>query len=333
MKRMTSMLTAALMLMGSMSVVTALTGCVRGSALPEAGDQTPAASVNGRIITRHEVRRQMDQVIAQAPPHISEAQIELMLPRLRRAALDSLIDEVLVQQAEDVMGIAADEAEIRAEIAALDEYYRSIGSSLALRMDQSRMTTETLRQEVIGQIRYNKLIDTMLGLRAPTDEEMQAFYTENIQRYTWPRAVRLREILIAFPDDGPVRSRSPYYLRAQEAYQRLMAGEPFESVAREFSDSPTVMRGGEIGWINEEASLPSSIIEAAFSLQPGEISRIVETPFGYFILQVLERRPRQIVPFEEVRDLVADDMLLLQRQERRGELIERLRADAEIKIY
>ncbi len=127
---------------------------------------------------------------------------------------------------------------------------------------------------------------------------------------TTEEAVRARHILIAVetPTPEPVEEGTPTPTpdpgaqeraeeearkKAEEIKARLEAGEDFAELAREFSDDPvSAENGGDLGWFGRGVMVPE-FEEVAFSLEPGEISDPVRTPFGYHIIQVLEKDPNR----------------------------------------
>ena len=84
------------------------------------------------------------------------------------------------------------------------------------------------------------------------------------------------------------RSKEQASSRAQSARDLLLAGRAFEEVAREYSDESVVeTTGGELGWVAPGQLIPS-FEEALFALDHGEISRVLETPYGYHVIQRTE---------------------------------------------
>jgi parvulin-like peptidyl-prolyl isomerase len=83
------------------------------------------------------------------------------------------------------------------------------------------------------------------------------------------------------------RTQEEARARAEEARARLVAGEPIEAVAASLSDGPTGVRGGDLGWFQRGQMVPA-FDEAAFSLSPGDISEIVESPLGYHVIVRLQ---------------------------------------------
>ncbi len=108
-----------------------------------------------------------------------------------------------------------------------------------------------------------------------------------------PREISARHILIMYKGSAHApetigRTKEEALARAKECLKRLRAGEPFESLVAEYSDEPgAAKRGGSLGRF-DRTRMVESFTKAAFALKPGEISDIVETQFGYHIIQRTE---------------------------------------------
>lgn len=126
-----------------------------------------------------------------------------------------------------------------------------------------------------------------------TDAEVRAFWDENravIGRR--PETVRFEEIPVVLEPDAAARDRAR--ARAEEVLAELEAGREFEAVARQFSDDPgSRTQGGDLGWFGRGRMVPS-FENAAFDARPGELVGPVESPFGFHILQVTDRRPEEV---------------------------------------
>jgi peptidyl-prolyl cis-trans isomerase C len=96
----------------------------------------------------------------------------------------------------------------------------------------------------------------------------------------------------------------------EAAMSRLQAGEAFEDVAADVSvDTSSAEQGGDLGWVGRGSLVSQQVEEAVFSLQPGERSGIVETDFGFHIIEVLERDPDH--PLTEAQRLQLKEKKLL----------------------
>ena len=183
----------------------------------------------------------------------------------------------------------------------LDQYLRQQGSSLEdyrASLKQRRVIDTLLQQSV-----YSKL--TLLT------PEIEAYYQENIERYTEKAEVELKEILFLREGADEAQLRK----KAQEVLAQLQAGASFEDSAKRFSDGPTASQGGGIGSF-KQGSMAAPIEEVAFQLEEGAVSGIIETEYGLQIIKVVSQVPARERPLEEVRSEIS--MQLYQRKAQPG---------------
>lgn len=126
------------------------------------------------------------------------------------------------------------------------------------------------------------LLNTAIGqfTSVHTDEGWQVLRRDPVQE------VRLQHVLVASQGAAKsqvVRGRDQARVRAEKALAKLQAGIPFAEVAKEFSDDPSAKTGGEFGRLGP-GQTDHAFEQAAFALKPGEMSGIVETPYGFHIL-------------------------------------------------
>ncbi len=151
-------------------------------------------------------------------------------------------------------------------------------------------------------------IDTEAARRGPIREaETRRLYEANLPDLQGAPRVRFRQILCRRRD------------RAEAAAARLAAGDPFGAVARRYSVHPSANRGGEMGW-HEEGQIEPALRAALQRLLPEERSSVVESRFGYHLVEVEARRPAEPLPFAAVRDRIVQRL----RRERREVAIEAL---------
>ena len=171
------------------------------------------------------------------------------------------------------------------------ERYKSMLDTLR---KEAGLSEADYRRTIEAALLYSKLQD-LLASRVPTSEEQ----------------VHARHILVETEEE------------AQTVLARLEAGEDFVSLAKELStDESNKEDGGDLGWFPRGVMVPE-FEEAAFALQPGETSDIVQTSFGYHIIQVEERDPdRELEPsfLERRRASALSEWLEEQRQ---SEAVER----------
>ncbi len=205
------------------------------------------------------------------------------------------------------------EAEVGAEIddAALRERYQMNADGYRL-PEQRKVTyavvdTEALRETVV------------------VDEAAQrAEYDANIADFTTEEQVKARQIMVRVPPTATEEAKGDALAAAEGALARVRAGEDFAAVAEEVSDDPSSATGGDLGWVTRGRQI-EGWDEAAFPLPAGQVSEVTETPFGYVIVQVDERRDARVQPFEEVSGQLEQRLAWDAAEARAAEVAEEIR--------
>jgi len=128
-----------------------------------------------------------------------------------------------------------------------------------------------------------------------SDSEIQKYYKENEDRFTEPREVKIRHIVV---NSEPI---------LKEVLVKVSKGESFEKLASNYNIDKSREDGGNLGYIRRGQLAPSfaQFEEAAFSLRrKGEISEVVKTPYGYHLIQLEERRGTALRPFDQVKEKI-----------------------------
>jgi peptidyl-prolyl cis-trans isomerase SurA len=269
------------------------------------------ARVNEKIITFTDLKAELGRLRSSLrQENESPELLEQAFQREKSTVLRTMIqNEVFVQKAEeygipdsvepDVGNILED---MRKEsgipsMEVLDQYLRQQESSL----EDYRAS---LKQRLIIDALLQQFVYSKLTLLTP---EIEAYYQENIERYTEKAEVELKEILFLREEEDEAQLRK----KAQEVLAQLQTGASFEDLAKRFSAGPTASQGGGIGSF-KQGSMAASIEEVAFQLEEGAVSGIIETDYGFQIIQVVSRTPVQERPLEEVRSEIS--MQLYQRK-------------------
>jgi peptidyl-prolyl cis-trans isomerase D len=129
----------------------------------------------------------------------------------------------------------------------------------------------------------------------PTD--IQRYYNDNIEQYTTPEQVRASHILLetAGKNDADVKKR------AEEILEQVKSGADFAALAKKVSeDKGSAANGGDLDFFGRGRMVPE-FEQAAFAMQPGQISDLVKSQFGYHIIKLVEKRAGSTRPLDEVR--------------------------------
>ncbi len=153
-------------------------------------------------------------------------------------------------------------------------------------------------------IRYDP--DKMTIKFAPSDREIENYYNRNRDSmFIHPEQVHARHILIAVPADATAQQKAAAKAKAEDILAKLKVGADFAKLAREYSGDPgTKDSGGDLGNLSPGETV-KPFDEAAFKLRPGEMT-VVETRYGYHVVQVEEHKLAHIDTLAEARPRIVE---------------------------
>ncbi|TAL67672.1 MAG: parvulin peptidyl-prolyl isomerase [Bacteroidetes bacterium] len=217
---------------------------------------------------------------------------------LKKKVLDALINEKLVvaKAVEDSITVTDDEVEQRWEYQ-LQQYIGQFGSEKRIEdvfgMSLSQIRNEA-REIIKKKILAEKMQQTKLMNVKVTPREVEEFYSkykDSLQNI--PEQVELYHI-VKFVNASN-KAKEDVYQLAKNVRDSIVAGGDFAAFAKKYSnDLATASNGGELGWF-PKGKLIREFEKAAFDLQPGQISLPVETPFGFHIIQAIDKKKDSIL--------------------------------------
>jgi len=167
--------------------------------------------------------------------------------------------------------------------------------------------SELLRKEMEQKIRIS-------------DEDAKNYYEANKDQYTEQEKYRASHILVDTEQE------------AKDLIVRLNAGEDFAALAKEKSKCPSKEKGGDLGLASKGQMVPE-FEAAALSLEPGKISDVVKTQFGYHIIRLEEKQPSKERSFEEVKEQVKQTLLPLKQKEYFEAMIKELKNKNKVVVH
>jgi parvulin-like peptidyl-prolyl isomerase len=203
----------------------------------------------------------------------------------------------------------------------------------ARRLETEGYTEDAYRGHVARMLAAARYLDQVrAGVGEVTDAELEAYYRDNERRLTLPEQVRVRHILLTWKPLGTRDDRAAVLAQMAPILEQARGGADFAALAREHSeDSATVPNGGDTGLFHRGQMVPA-FEEVAFALAPGEVSDMVETPFGVHILRLEERREARLLPLDEIREQLREHIREERMEAAVADELARLRAAADIAI-
>jgi peptidyl-prolyl cis-trans isomerase D len=168
---------------------------------------------------------------------------------------------------------------------------------------------ESLREPLLLSLDYLRLTPALLaGNYTPQEAEIEAFYKNSPDNFTRPASYTASHIFLAAPPEGSMEPDAGKKIdeareMAEKLVVRLKAGEDFAALAREYSQDPdSAPGGGLLPPLEAGQSYAEEFDRAAGALEPGRISGVVRTRYGFHIIRLENRTEAAVLPLDEVRE-------------------------------
>jgi len=298
------------------------------------GKDSVLVTVNDVKITRGEVDKRIEVMLGSQAETLPPEKLTEIRHQLDQRALHSIIAEALLTDEVERQNVVIKKEEIDEALTQwkgslppevkLEEYLKSIG-----------LTEKDLQESVGKNLRIKKLIEQQVAdIAVPSDKEIAAFYADNAEKFQVPENVEVRHILIAVKPEDDEAAKARKKVKIEKIREQLVEkkGESFEAIAAEVSDCPSKSKGGMLGVFGRGQTVPA-FEEAAFSQKVGEIGPVVETSFGYHVIEVLDRKEAREAPLSEMSERISNYLVAQKKDEAVKKYIESLKAGAAIVFY
>ncbi len=309
-----------------------MTGLLLGSLVHAAEQEEPAvAIVNGENIPISDLNRELRKAMV-SNPALGAEENRAFLQKMQQEILSYLIDRELMLQEGMKLGLDVQKTEVDAELKGIKDNFPS-QEAFEQALDQQELTEKKLyglikRELTVRKVRTVKIVPTA---KPVTDADVAEFYEANKEKLVETEKVSASHILIKVDADASDQERVVAKSKIQDILKEARSGSDFAELAKKHSQCPSASQGGELGYF-ERGKMVEPFGETAFSLQPGEISDIVETQFGYHIILLKDKEPGKQLKLEDVSSQIRQ---LLYDQEMDIALekwLEPIRKKASIKI-
>lgn len=295
---------------------------------------TRAAVVNGEPILEATVQRALRKL-----PKGTD------LEKARSELLAFFVDNVLIDQHVKRQNVEAAPPEVEERIKELRNQAADRGQDFDKILQDLAMRPEELRQIMAADLRWEKYAQIKT-----VDPVLPNFFKANKDWFDGSQ-VRARHVLVQHDANASAQAKSAARLKLEEVRKRVDAAgaeaaakasppergqarlkameEAFAAAAGKDSDCPSSKSGGDLGWFPRIHSMVEPFANAAFALEPGQLSGVVETQFGSHLILCTGRMPGKDVKFEDVKDEVREVVV----ERLRLDLLPGLRAAAKIEIF
>lgn len=245
--------------------------------------------------------------------------------QLRDWARENVIERVLLRQAAMADGVPVPAEEIEERLTAMFPPAGDLENCEA-GTTRAGVDKEAARKDIEAQIRMERLIREV-GEKAPKPKpkEISEFYKKNRDDFKTPPMIHASHI-VKNVGEGVDENIALEEIKKAEA--ELKSGKPFAEVADAFSDCAG--QGGSLGWF-PMGEMVEEFEEVVFPMQPGQVSEVFRSVFGWHIATVHEKKPEGFRPLEEVKDQIEAALGREKQEKALEDFVDALRAKAEVK--
>jgi peptidyl-prolyl cis-trans isomerase C len=289
------------------------------------------ARVNGEPIYEDQIKREVDKNLAALRRYGMPKKDDQLARRLQMRMLNQVIGNLLVDQASRTRTVENIDEKVEQRIVQLEDKYGH-GAGMEKYLKLRRLTMDDLKKSLAVRVRLDEYLKEQ-GVLDPEipEEKIREMYDADPESFSNRASVTASHILVAVDKDAEPDVKQQARQKAQQLRKELIAGKDFGELAKEHSDCATASRGGDLGVVRQ-GYMPAEFDKAAFALERGGLSEVVQTKHGFHIIRVADKVSSKQVPYGKMRAFLEK---YLQKEESKVRLqahILELRKKADIEI-
>ena len=297
-----------------------------------------AVTVNGVDITESDIEKliqpQLDMIAkknTQLPPEFAGQYKKQM----RQKVLEQLIlEQLLDEKVKEANIVISDEEAVSTLVKMISPQKPLSIEELKGKIESFGQSFDQVKQQTQKRLGYQKFMETQwAGKINITDDDTKKYYDENLKKFETPEQVRASHILIkpepTDPNADPNEAKATAKTKAQDLLKQIKDGADFAELAKANSTCPSAAQGGDLKFFPRGQMVPP-FDKAAFALEVGKISDIVETQFGYHIIKVTDHKDGGVISYEQAKDNIVKQLMQKKQSELAQEYIKSLKANANI---
>jgi peptidyl-prolyl cis-trans isomerase C len=290
-----------------------------------------AATVNGETISYKDFSLELE-IYTRRMAQQGRTIPDQFLPQIRSQLIDEMINALLLVQSSKKEGISVKKEDVEKEMDAVKARYPDPKAFQQI-LDNMKLNEAQLKEKLTQNMMVRAFLDKKITSKINVSEaDAKAFYDSNPSYFQRPEQVRARHILKRVEEGATEKQKAEARKALEKIKKKILAGEDFAELAKEHSDGPTKVSGGDLGYF-AKGKMVKPFAEAAFALKPNEVSDIVETKFGYHIIKVLDHRDAETMPFEDAKKKIQDNLKSQKANEQVKEYLAELRKKAKIENF
>ena len=306
-----------------------LVGCKgdkKGAASGSSGD-TVWIKVNGKPIMKSQVEEEMNRFRQQLSTQMPEEQLAGMENMIKHDAMQRAVQAAVLEQNADAEGITIDDAKVQEELKKLKSQFPD-DAAFQQRLKDLNLAEADLLAELKKSLRFQQLLERKVPVNDPTEEEIASVYERAKERLLEPAKATVISVFISVPTTATEDEKKKRKELAGSVLKKAQAGEDLKALAQQFSEASSKAEGGR-ETITKGSQVPE-LDAAVFALKPGELSGVIETPQGFYIIKLEELTPEKTPTIDDVRAEIVQFLREGQQREKMQSYVEELVKAAQV---
>ena len=288
-----------------------------------------AVSVDGKILKKSELENSIKDRMKMFKDKIPADKQKEFQENLKKRLVDEFIMRTLLNNEMAKRKIEVSDQEIKI---AKDKIQASLPPNK--KVDDFLKENKIAPEDIILGVKVEKFVNKEIGDKAkPTQKEISKFYNENRDKlFVSPESVHVRHILVSINKEDNEKVKGEKKAKIENLRKQLLSGGDFAELARKNSDCPSKEAGGDLNFIKRGQTV-KTFEDAAFSQGKNVIGPVINTEFGYHIIQVLDRKPAKTIALGEVKDRVSAFLEQQNKTKAFADILKKLQQNAKIAVY
>jgi peptidyl-prolyl cis-trans isomerase C len=251
------------------------------------------------------------------------------MQQIRTQAINTLINrEVLLQESEK-RGIKADKEAVQKGLKSVQNRFPS-KEKFQEALKNLKLTQKDFERQYMQQSKIQTLLDQEIISKINIKEDdAKAYFDANSQQFDEKEQVHARHILIKVEKNADEKTKAEARKKLVGIQKKIMSGEDFAEMAKQHSQGPSNVKGGDLGYFGK-GQMVKPFEEVAFKLAAGEVSDIVETRFGYHLIKVEDRKAQKKAVYADQKEKIMGKLKNERIQKEVNTFITKLRKEAKI---
>ncbi len=289
------------------------------------------ARVNGKPIYEERLNTEVQADLNKYRKYGMLGEDPNLIRNLQTSALDKLIGEELLRQESRKLTIENIDTRVEQRLKELEEM-TGHGPRMEKYLKMRNLTRESLQESLRNRIYLDEYLKQQ-GISEPniSEKTIRQAYEQHLDRYVREETIKVSHILIAVDENAESETKELARQKAQQIRGEILNGKDFAEMAKQYSNCNSAAAGGNLDYI-KKGYMPKEFDDVAFAMETDAVSEVVKTRFGYHIIKVLDKRPGGTIPYEEVKDFIAQYLQKEESQKRLENHLVALKSQAKIDL-